>query len=94
MSHQYLSGFQIFVQVVYRFWPVWASLVVVMGLSFRFRDRLGLYGQLYDTGIGIAGILLVGFWLFVAIFSKMIAPTSARYPASSTPGLRIVCGFQ
>lgn len=74
MSHQYLSGFQIFVQVVYRFWPVWASLVVVMGLSFRFRDRLGLYGQLYDTGIGIAGILLVGFWLFVAIFSKMIAP--------------------
>ncbi|MCK1415514.1 ABC transporter permease [Bradyrhizobium sp. CW4] len=74
MSLQYISGLQIFKDVLFRLWPVWTSLIVVMGLSFRFRDRLGLYGQLYGSGIGVAGIAIVGFWLFAAVFAHVIAP--------------------
>ncbi|HET7411380.1 MAG TPA: ABC transporter permease [Pararhizobium sp.] len=71
---QHLSAFGIFIHVIYRFWPVWVALFISMGLSVRFKSRLGLYGQLYDSGIGIAGIFLVGFWLFSAILAPIIAP--------------------
>lgn len=74
MNHESISGLQIAIQVLYRLWPVWACLIVVMGLSFRFKHRLGLYGQLYDTGVGIAGVGLVAFWFFVAVFSGSVAP--------------------
>jgi peptide/nickel transport system permease protein len=72
---QYLSWPQIVLHLlVYRLWPVWLTLAVLMGASYRYRKRLGLYGQLYDTGVGIAGLFILGFWLFSAIFSRYIAP--------------------
>jgi len=69
-----LSTFEIFLQIIARFWPVWTALAVVGGLSYVNRSRLGLYGQLYDSGVGIAGVLFIGFWLFAALFAGMIAP--------------------
>ncbi|WP_315923966.1 ABC transporter permease [Mesorhizobium sp. SP-1A] len=72
---QYLSVPDILLHIlVYRLWPVWLALAVVMGLSYRFRKSLGLYGQLYETSVGIAGIFILGFWLFAAIFSRYISP--------------------
>ncbi|QKV19685.1 ABC transporter permease [Oricola thermophila] len=69
-----LSALEIILQLIVRFWPVWAALVVVGGLSWFNRERLGLYGQLYDSGIGMAGLLFIGFWLFTALFAGMVAP--------------------
>lgn len=74
MQVEYLGAFDIFLGVLARFWPVWAALAVVLVASFNFRKRLGLYGQLYDTGIGIAGLVICLFWLFTAIFAARIAP--------------------
>ncbi len=72
---QFLSAPEIVLHIlVYRLWPVWLSLALVMGASYRYRKSLGLYGQLYDTGVGIAGIFILGFWLFAAIFSRYISP--------------------
>jgi peptide/nickel transport system permease protein len=70
----FLSPSEIFVRVLYQLSPVWVSLVIVLGLSFRFWRKLGLYGHVIRTGPGLAGVLLLGFWLFAAIFAKWISP--------------------
>jgi len=71
----FLTWPEIIVHVVaYRLWPVWLSLAIVMGLSYRYKKRLGLYGQLYDTGIGMVGIFILGFWFFCAVFSHYVSP--------------------
>ena len=44
-----------------RFWPVWAALVITYALSFRYRRRLGLYGQLFDSPVGMTGLGIVLF---------------------------------
>jgi len=69
---QFLDPFQITLRALYQLLPVWLSLAIVLGASFAFRRKLGLYGQILETGPGLAGLLLVGFWLFAAIFAKWI----------------------
>ena len=69
---QFLDPFQITLRALYQLLPVWLSLAVVLGASFAFRRKLGLYGQILETGPGLAGLVLVGFWLFAAIFAKWI----------------------
>ena len=60
--------------IVSRFWPVWLALAVLLTLSFMFRRRLGLYGHLLSSGVGLSGLMIVGFWLFTALFAGLIAP--------------------
>ena len=55
-----------------RFWPVWVALVVTLGLSIRFKRRLGLYGKLMDSPVGLVGLSIVLFWVFTAVFAGMI----------------------
>ena len=60
--------------IIWRLWPVWLALAIMMVLSFAFRRRLGLYGHLIGSGVGLAGVLICGFWLFTALFANIIAP--------------------
>lgn len=71
---EFISGFDIVLGVLGRFWPVWVALLIVLLASFTFKKRLGLYGQLFDSGVGIAGVVICFFWLFTAIFAARIAP--------------------
>ncbi|KQZ81335.1 peptide ABC transporter permease [Mesorhizobium sp. Root157] len=74
MQIEYVGAFQIIVGVLVRFWPVWLALAVVMVPSYVARRRLGLYGQLYDSGVGLAGVGICLFWLFTAVFSATVSP--------------------
>ena len=56
-------------QMSRRFFPVFAALIIMYALSFAFRRRLGLYGKLYDSPIGMIGLAIVMFWVFTGIFS-------------------------
>ncbi|MFK7875051.1 MAG: ABC transporter permease [Paracoccaceae bacterium] len=47
--------------------PVWICLVVLFALSIKFKRRLGLYGKLFDSTVGMVGFALVMFWVFVGI---------------------------
>ncbi|MFP4044345.1 MAG: ABC transporter permease, partial [Rhodosalinus sp.] len=49
-----------------RLTPVWIALVVTFALSIRFKRRLGLYGKLFDSMIGMIGFGIVMFWVFAA----------------------------
>jgi peptide/nickel transport system permease protein len=66
--------FPIIVGLVIRLWPVWAALLATLGLSLRFRRKLGLYGHLIEAGVGFAGVLICLFWLFTALFANVVAP--------------------
>jgi peptide/nickel transport system permease protein len=74
MQVEYLSAFNVVLGVLARFWPVWIALALVMGASFAYKKRLGLYGQLFDSGVGIVGVGICLFWLFTAIFASTISP--------------------
>ncbi|TIR21109.1 MAG: ABC transporter permease [Mesorhizobium sp.] len=74
MQTEYINAFDIVVGVLWRFWPVWIALILVMGVSLAYKKRLGLYGQLFDSGVGIAGVFICLFWLFTAIFASTISP--------------------
>lgn len=51
-----------------QFLPVWTALVLLFTLSITFKRRLGLYGKLFDSPIGMIGFALVMFWVFTGIF--------------------------
>lgn len=67
-----LSWVQILAGMAARFLPVWISLVVAFALSLRFKRRLGLYGKLFDSPVGMIGFGIVMFWVFTAIFADMV----------------------
>ncbi|MBT6546274.1 MAG: ABC transporter permease, partial [Rhodobacteraceae bacterium] len=52
-----------------RFTPVWIALIVTFVLSFRYKRKLGLYGKLFNSVVGMIGLALVMFWVFTAVFS-------------------------
>ncbi len=58
---------EIFMRILARFIPVWIALAVTFGLSIAGKRRLGLYGKLFDSPIGMAGFALVMFWVFTGI---------------------------
>lgn len=74
MQVQYIGAFSIILEVLSRFWPVWIALIIVMGASFAYKKKLALYGQLFDSGVGIVGVGICLFWLFTAIFASTISP--------------------
>lgn len=67
-----LGGGDILLSILGQFTPVWIAMAVFLGLSYVFRKRLGLYGRLFDSPIGMVGLLLVLFWVLTAIFADMI----------------------
>lgn len=68
--------------VVSRFWPVWIALALVLAAIVRYKRRLGLLGHLFDSMVGIAGVVICFFWVFTAIFAHIIAPLDPRVQVS------------
>ncbi|WP_193179496.1 ABC transporter permease [Nisaea sediminum] len=70
---EYIGFFDIWATVTARFWPVWLSLAVILGASYHFRRSLNLYGRLFDSRIGMVGLVIVLFWILTAIFADVVA---------------------
>ncbi len=68
-----LGFLDIWAGVIGRFWPVWLGLALIMGSSAVFKRRLGLYGRLYDSNVGMIGLGIVLFWVLTALFPEIIA---------------------
>ncbi len=67
-----LSWLAIFGSMAVQFLPVWIALIATYALSIRYRRRLGLYGKLFDSPVGMIGFGMVMFWVFTAIFADLI----------------------
>lgn len=62
------SGAGIIGALSQRMLPVWIALILLFTLSISFKRRLGLYGKLFDSPIGMIGFGLVMLWVFTGIF--------------------------
>ena len=67
-----LTGLEITTRILQQFTPVWIGLAVILFVSFLFRKKLGLYGRLLSSPIGVVGLVLVLFWLLTALFADLI----------------------
>ena len=67
-----LSWAEIFTKILWQFVPVWVAMAVIMSVSVVYKRRLGLYGRLYDSLVGIIGFSIVLFWVLTALLADMI----------------------
>ena len=84
------------------FWPVWLAIAIVMSVSWTYHRRLGLYGRIFENPLGVAGLFIVLFWFFTAIFADAVAPFAPldqfailknKPPGSIEPGSGLVQYF-
>lgn len=80
-----LGASDIFVAIMGQFMPVWIGLAVILVLSALFRKKLGLYGRLFSSPIGLVGLVLVLFWVLTAIFADSIITMD---PLSQLSGMK------
>ena len=67
-----LSYSAILLRVLVQFWPVWLALMLTYAVSITFKRRLGLYGKLFDSPVGMIGFGIVMFWVFTALLADQI----------------------
>ena len=75
---------RIFIQLI----PVWITLIVLFAVSISFRRRLGLYGKLFDSTIGMIGFGLVMFWVFVGVYGGPLDMIITHDPLSQISGMK------
>lgn len=73
MAVAFLSTGQIVARLVWQFLPVFGVLGAILAASFAFRRRLGIYGRIFHTGIGVVGLSLLLFWLLTALMANWVA---------------------
>jgi peptide/nickel transport system permease protein len=66
-----LGTFEIIARILYQFTSVWLALIILFAASIAFKRRLGLYGKLFDSPIGMIGFGLVMFWVFTGVFGQL-----------------------
>jgi len=71
-----------------RFLPTWIALIVTFIVSITFKRKLGLYGKLFDSTIGMIGFALVMFWVFTSIFVGLFDMIGTHDPLSQISGLK------
>ncbi|WP_424970160.1 ABC transporter permease [Dinoroseobacter sp. S76] len=67
-----MTTLEIWTKAFVQFMPVWVALTSTFLLSTAYKRRLGLYGKLFDSPIGMVGFGIVMFWVFTALFADLI----------------------
>lgn len=84
---EYIGALEIIWLSVARFWPTWLAIAVTLTAGWFMRERLGIFGRLYGSRIGMTGLVMVLFWIFTAIFADAIAVVGA-VDQSFAPGIK------
>jgi peptide/nickel transport system permease protein len=71
-----------------RLLPVWIALIVTFALSIAFKRRLGLYGKLFDSTVGMIGFGLVMFWVYTGLFGGVFDMIVTHDSLSQTSGMK------
>ena len=71
-----------------RFLPVWVALIALYTVSIVFKRKLGLYGKLFDSTVGMIGFGLVMFWVFTALFVGLFDMIITHDYLSQVSGLK------
>jgi peptide/nickel transport system permease protein len=80
-----LGWIEIWTRIAWQFLPVWVVLIATFALSIPFKRRLGLYGKLFDSPVGMIGFAIVMFWVITALMADWIV---THDPLAQLSGLR------
>ena len=84
---EFISTGEIILYTITRFWPTWLAIAATLVLCYPVRERLGVFGRLYDSRIGIVGLVIVLFWVYTGILADMIA-VMGPLDQSFSPGMK------
>ncbi len=84
---EYIGTGEIILLSITRFWPTWLAIAVVLAVGWPLRERLGVFGRLYGSPIAMAGLVIVLFWVFTAVFADAIA-VLGPLEQSFSPGMK------
>jgi peptide/nickel transport system permease protein len=56
-----------------QFLPVLVLIVVIMAVSAFYQRRLGFYGRIFESPIGMIGLAIVLFWVLTALMADWVA---------------------
>ena len=82
-----LSWWGIWGRIAVQLMPVWIALILTFAISIRYKRKLGLYGKLFDSTVGMIGFAIVMFWVFSAIFADMVVTHDAVAQLSNKKNL-------
>lgn len=68
--------------------PVWIALIVTFVLSIRFKRKLGLYGKLFDSTVGMIGFALVMFWVYAGVMAGVFDWITTQDSLSQVSGMK------
>lgn len=68
--------------------PVWIALVATFALSITFKRKLGLYGKLFDSTVGMIGFGLVMFWVYAGFFGGVLDMITTHDTLSQYSGMK------
>ncbi len=83
-----LSWGSILIRIATQLTPVWIGLVVIFALSITYKRKLGLYGKLFDSTIGMIGFALVMFWVLVGVMGGPFDMLVTHDPLSQISGMK------
>ncbi|MEM8623445.1 MAG: ABC transporter permease [Pseudomonadota bacterium] len=73
MEVESIGTVEIIIQILGRFLPVWIALAVALIGGYFIRGKMGQFGRLWGSRIGLIGLGVVLFWVFTALFADVIA---------------------
>jgi len=90
MTGEAISWGAIFGQMFLRFAPVLIALAVIFAVSIRLKRRLGLYGKLFDSTVGMIGLALVLFWVCTAFLAGVFDLVATHDPLEQSAAMKKV----
>jgi peptide/nickel transport system permease protein len=59
--------------ILVQFLPVLVLIAFIMAVSAVYRRRLGFYGRIFESPIGMVGLAIVLFWVLTALMAHWVA---------------------
>ena len=68
--------------------PVWVGMALIFVASIKFKRKLGLYGKLFDSTVGMIGFALVLFWVLAGIMAGVFDMIITHDSLSQASGMK------
>jgi len=68
--------------------PVWVGMALIFVASIKFKRKLGLYGKLFDSTVGMIGFALVLFWVLAGVMAGVFDMIITHDSLSQASGMK------
>ena len=68
--------------------PVWVGMALIFVASIKFKRKLGLYGKLFDSTVGMIGFALVLFWVLAGVMAGIFDMIITHDSLSQASGMK------